>query len=643
MQKTVKQRIKVISLGLVFLFPLIVIRLFYIQVIYHDYYQREANANSDRCRIITPRRGAFYERTGNQLLAKTAPSHNIMVIPQQAVSQHAQVYLSALLSKFESEVVSVHEIKTEVKKKLLQCKKYVQKKLAKHAKIKGSKKYKKLQRNYSKDYYNRKYLLRKKISLHSAIELFCQQKAWVNKNCRQAEIVNKVRGFDLAHTVARHYPQADFLPHILGNVGAISAKEYRDRSRDYRLNDIIGRKGLEALYEEQLRGQRACFVETPQSKFFELPMDGKDIILCIDAQLQNLAEQALDRACNKFHSAHGGAAVVIDVTNGDILTLATSPRYDNQNFANNYLQYVKDPRRPLNNRAIGNYYPTPPGSVFKIMVALYALEQGIIDENTTYFCRGYLKRPGSFRCTHYHGRVNIVEAIEGSCNIFFYHLGEIMGLEALRECAQLFGYGKQSNLRLPGEQCGYLPSRSTQKWYPGNNRMFAIGQIMQATPLQVANAMSMVANKGSMPALRLVKKIRQPNYYRPQSPNRRGEIEMVAAYNTSAPSAVRIVRNWPIRQKHWLMVKEGMRRVVEGAHGTAKNLIPLLDGVRIASKTGTSQVKGEDHAWFAGFAPLHNPKYAFAVFIEHGGYGGRAAGPIAAELMRYLCKAIDRK
>jgi penicillin-binding protein 2 len=515
--------------------------------------------------------------------------------------------------------------------------------MARHTNL-PQKKYAKIKRGVERDYFGRKYVFRKSIPYEAASQIFYQKKAWQMVG-GGTKIVDLFPGFEVDYTTSRQYPWESLLVHVLGTVGPISENEYRLREKDYRLTDKVGRRGLEFVWEEKLRGRRGCYVDNREGyRFTEYPTDGYDLVLTVDARLQQIAEQSLDRAIAQISNATGGAAVVMDVTSGDILVLATSPRYDNRSLAQNYETLTQDPRRPLENRTIKNYFPTPPGSVFKVMVAAYALEKGIIDEHTRFECQGYLHKPSEFRCTHVHRTVSIVEAISGSCNVYFYHVGEMLGGDMLSECASLFGYGEKSNLGLPEEYAGYIPPPSPS-WPTGQCRMFGIGQILTATPVQVACAMAMIANHGTMPAPRLVKDALLPNIAStprkdPDSlPNDSSDDAVALMADAEPPLTPRkpeIRRDWPIQQKNWLFIREGMRRVTEGMEGTANDMQKRLGNIRIASKTGTSQVQGEDHAWFAGFAPLDSPQYAFAVFIEHGGYGGRAAAPVAVEIIKAL-------
>ena len=632
MKKTITQRIKAITVIILAIFPCIIVRLFEVQVISHSHYAQEASRNLDKYRDITPRRGAIYDRSG-EFLVKTVPAHNIMMKPGN-VTPVAEENLGVLLS------IPPEEIHSKVAEQLASCNQEIEKAMRKYANL-PSKKYAQQKRSEEKDYLNRKYLFCKNIPPEFALKLFYQKKMWVPSDETKVKLVDNFSGFELEQTAARQYPCGDLLVHLLGSVGSLSREQYRTLGKsDYRITDTVGRSGLEMMFEDKLRGRRGCVVDSREGDVFtEYPTDGRDVILTIDANAQQVAEQSLDKMLSKTTTASGGAAVVVDIVTGDIIVLATTPRYQNEKFGATYDSLSKDERRPLENRAIRSYFPPSPGSVFKIMVGIYALEHGIIDEQTSVYCRGYLHRPDQFRCTHVHHQVNIVAAVAKSCNVFFYQVGETMGLERLADCARLFGYGEKTGIGLSDEYAGQVPVDSRDSAI-ADARMFGIGQIMTTTPLQMAYAVAMFANMGEMPPVRLVKQFRIPrDRFQELDPESGEPSELAASTIEEVPPKQEKHRLWPIQPRNWQLIAEGMRRVVESPEGTASEIKPLLGKIRIASKTGTAQCTDgnrADHAWFAGYAPLESPQYAFVVFIEHGGYGGKAAAPVAVDILRSL-------
>ena len=467
--------------------------------------------------------------------------------------------------------------------------KYISSKYNKLQKKKISKRrYIKLLKRYRNDFLHRGYPFLKEISYELAHKLICDQKYLKIVTQTTTNSVNKFEGFQIEEVAARYYPLGTMLAHILGNVGSVTQGELKNRAKDYRRNDLVGRQGMERILENVIKGSRGCIVAGKQGDHFVQPAsDGKDVFLTINAKAQQVAEKELDLMVGLTESAQGGAAVVIEVTTGDIIVIATSPRYDANHYRKNYKELLKDPTRPLENRALYNKYPAPPGSIFKTIVALYALEHKYISSNTIIHCRGFLHNPKAFRCTHVHGATDVIKSIEGSCNVFYYVVGEKIGAKGLEECARLFGFGEKSHLGLRKEYRGYIPTLKNSRgiWNKGDSRMLAIGQRLTATPFQVARAMCMIANRGIMPMARIVKETRAPNTTIPKKIEEiEGRIE-VSREISKTNKKVYIMRKWPIRQKNWNLVSKGMYRVVEGRHGTAKNIRRILKGLEICSKT----------------------------------------------------------
>ena len=272
--------------------------------------------------------------------------------------------------------------------------------------------------------------------------------------------------------------------------------------KSYYENDRVGSFGIESVFEFALRGTYGSRAEGRGNFQFEEPaIDGKNIYLSLDSHLQRISEQALDQAVEKSKSGIGGSVIFIHIPTGEIRVMATSPRYDNNRYRQDYTQLLEDPKNPLTNRCFAYNTPIPPGSTFKIAVALYALQHGFITPSTTYICQGCLYRRNGkrvFKCSHKPGGcgpVNVVSAIQNSCNVFFYQVGEIMGYEHLKKCAETFGFTKKSGMGFNEEFPGRIPKK-TRDWGKGMDRFFGIGQQIEATPLQVANLMVTVTQKG---------------------------------------------------------------------------------------------------------------------------------------------------
>lgn len=632
----IKIRTRMILILLLLGFPCIILRLFMVQVVQHADYAEDAARNLDRFKELPPMRGAIYDRN-HVLLAKTAPSYdvyiqlnNLVITPDSeadsyVLNEESIQNFYELMQAYEIPL-SLEEIKKRVDVHYKNAKKNIQQRLAGEQELKKNqlRKYKKKKIEAEKDFFGRKYPLNQSIPAEAAQIITHDNVFWDCNQGDKVKIVDRYSGFCIGNNISRFYPEKDLACHLLGNMGPIpdNMRQYLIEEKDYHINDKIGLSGIERLCETELRGRRGSYVYSKQGIFYEEALDGQDVILTISAAAQHIAEQELDKMTAKAKSP-GGAAVVIDIHTGEILVLASSPRFDNNQRQQINNTYNEEERALIFlNRAISRRDATPPGSVFKISTALYGLDHGFIDTNTYFDCRGYLHTPGKFRCTHHHGSVEIVKAIEGSCNVFFYQVGERMGYDHLIECSKIFGYGSKSGLGLREENAGLLPPRGTV----GDNRFFGIGQRIEATPIQVARAMAMVAREGELPQLKIIKHVSFP-----------AQLDTATDTTTNDSQPAVIVSTWHTNPRNWALVKDGMRKVTEGQDGTAKDLQKSLGTLRIASKTGTSEVTNEeDHGWFAGYAPLDNPQYAFAVFIEHGGYGGTVSGPVAVEILKAL-------
>ena len=430
-------------------------------------------------------------------------------------------------------------------------------------------------------------------------------------------------GLVVEPTRRREYPHGAVAPHVIGYLGEVTREDLAgDLNADlppghlkrYWPGDAVGRAGAEAACEDLLRGSRGMFQKGIEGNFLEdiEPVPGRDVHLTLDIALQADAEELLD------HAATGrAAAIVLDCRTGEVLVLASSPRYDVRSFQADYPELLKDPARPLVNRAISGLYPM--GSTFKAITATAGLHEGVLTPRTFLTCEGLLsaEHPNRFRCHIYpsgHGAIPLRTAIQKSCNVFFYHVAELLGGGAgkgqlelgasrLQAWAGQFGLGKTSGIGLRGEAAGRIDV--------GDPRNMAVGQgELLVTPLQAAQIYGLVATSGRMPPLKLIREFGL------------GEGERSLRLNPQLMSVLR----------------DAFAAVVNEPGGTGYGYANLPD-IAIAGKTGTAQAgKGEDHAWFDGFAPADNPRIAFSVIVEHGGHGGTAAAPIARDIVK-ACQA----
>ncbi|MBF0455229.1 MAG: penicillin-binding protein 2 [Magnetococcales bacterium] len=438
----------------------------------------------------------------------------------------------------------------------------------------------------------------------------------------------------------RDYPQGVSAAHLLGYIGEVNERDEQIfPAIHFRSGDSVGKSGMERQYEKELRGRegvREMEVNATGRQIRELrkgpPRPGQDLKLTIDLGLQQAAEAAL--------AGQSGAVVALDPRNGRVLAMASQPSYDPNQFIRGFSSeewktLISDPDRPLGNKAIQGQYP--PGSTFKMVVALAAMAEGKMDDKEHFYCPGHIIREKhKFYCWRRagHGQVGLVQALAQSCDVFFYKLAEKVGIDAIERQARRLGLGDVTNIGMAGEGAGLVPSRSWKRaiqgivWYPGETLITAIGQgYLLATPLQMANMIAAIANGGTV--------------YRPT---------LVDWAEDELPEVLQWGR---INESHLALVKKGLEEVVHGRAGTAKR--SKSEWVRTAGKTGTSQVvrhkrkesgmiiksdndRHKDHALYVSYAPAsptEEAQLALAVVIEHGGHGSSAAAPVAKKLIDY--------
>ena len=457
----------------------------------------------------------------------------------------------------------------------------------------------------------------------------------------------------------RVYPHGQLAAHVIGLRGAVNGDEVRARQAqfpngdplDYQTGDQIGRSGVERSYDLALRGLRGRRLvvknrrgEVIRSEVLRKPRDGRDVQLTFNLDLQERAEQMLDAALGDVSSAEpvqlvshttsdgsriaGGCVIVMDVWTGSVLAMASAPRFDLSAYrrgdAAAMQRWKSDARHPFVHRAA--QMALPPGSVFKTLSSVAILESGLIDPDAPLECRGYLDNPSSHRCYRGigHGDMTLANAICRSCNVYFFDRARRIGPQRLFECAHRFAIGQPTGIDIPGERAGHLPSPAQKPWYQGDTMGLAIGQSrLTTTPLQVVRLMAAVANGGMLVT---------PHVADPSTAFDSSETPMPE----DSPNR----RRWKIPniQPDVLeRVREGLEMVVQNPRGTGYGRV-RLDEITIAGKTGTAESGGdrEDHAWFAGYVPANQPRYAFVVVLEHGGSGGRNAGPLAKSVVENM-------
>lgn len=451
-------------------------------------------------------------------------------------------------------------------------------------------------------------------------------------------------GISVQVRTRRAYPFGTMAAHLLGYVGEVSEKELQDPALGYRSGDQVGKASLERVWDKDLRGTpggQQVEVDALGRRVSVLEEDpdqaGNNLVLTIDRDLQETAEAALGN--------FDGAIVAMDPRTGEILAIASHPSYDPNVFARGvrkeeWRALIQDKKRPLNNRSVQGQYP--PGSTFKIAVAAAALEENVVTPFTSVSCGGGLQFGSHyFRCwnRHGHGAMRLHEAIVQSCDVYFYQVGNRLGVDGIAEYSRRFGMGIPTGIALEHEKPGIIPDtpwkrkRFNQPWFPGETLSVAIGQgYVVATPLQMAVMLSTVVNGGVR--------------YRPQYVKRIESTDGTPIWEMQPE----ILADNKLKKSTVEQLKSAMRDVVMSGHGTGSKA--KVAGVEVGGKTGTAQAIGvkdegrrdsrtkKDHAWFIGFAPVDQPEIVIAVLAEHsGGHGGSDAAPVAQKVMeRYFTR-----
>ena len=455
-------------------------------------------------------------------------------------------------------------------------------------------------------------------------------------------------GVEVVETPVRVYPLKTTASHILGRIGRIESSELEVNEDIYNQNDIIGKSGIEYVFEKYLKG-------TDGVKQIDMNVDGtitdeyvskeavsgSDVILTIDSKLQAVTEQALADNINKIanhgfsqedNPADAGAAVVLNVKTGEAIAMASYPYYDPSAFVNgidtntwNY--YINGDTKPLENKAISAMYS--PGSTYKMVTALAGLETGTITPKTKINDTGvFRKYNSSWKCwnRYGHGYLNVSQAIEHSCNYFFYDLGDRLGIDNLAKYSYYLGLGHKTGIELKGEIDGVLASNEIAKqenrvWNPGETISAAIGQSYNTfTPLQMAKYVAMIANRGKNLDVTIVKSIINPD----GSEISRDEYESYV--NEKLGLQQENVEEMSFKEENIEAILEGMRGVTSESGGTAYSTFRNFN-IEVGGKTGSAQtgVQGKTNAWFVGFAPFDDPEIAIVVFVRNGGHGSYTA------------------
>ena len=552
-------RIKVFTGIILFFFMVSIVGLFYTQIINYETYKELSERNRIRVLPLEAPRGKMYDRNGI-LLVSNRIAFDIEVIAKEIEDEEETIRVLSKVLKVDKKTISLS----------------------------------------MKESHKRPF-----------VPVKIAEDVGKEKAIYAEEILIDLPGVIVTTRPLRNYIYGEDFSHITGYLGKISEEELtRYKTYGYRMQDLVGKDGIERVYNEYLRGQNGGLQMEVDSRGRQLrvlavkdPKPGENIYLTIDSELQKF--------CKNLLSEKAGAIVVIDAKTGATLSLVSSPTFDPNVFVSsensrNILKLLNDTKAfPMFDRAIKGTYS--PGSVFKIIIAAAALDSGLFNTSSTFSCSGsYRVGDRVFNCWREegHGTIILEEALKYSCNVFFYQLGILVGPERISEYALKFGLGKATGIDLPGEDSGLVPNESWKQkvlrspWFRGETANYAIGQgYLLVTPIQISVALAAIANGG--------------NLARPYVVDRIGDVKF----------RQEDIREIGIAKDTIDAIREGLFKVVNerggtGVYARSKNVI-------MAGKTGTAQnPRGISHAWFAGFAPFEGDSISIVVFLEHGGKGG---------------------
>lgn len=580
MQK--EKHVRLLGWAFLFLFAVLLFRCFQLQVLFGSNYREWSERNSVRQIPVLASRGHIFDREG-RILVDNRPSYSLFLVPHEFSKNLVNTaVVSSLLGLSEEELVArIDEVKDG---------------------------------------------------------LFTPVRVIKDMDFETLSKVEENRldlpGIFYQVEPARTYPVGVRATHVLGYLGEISEAELKSsRGRDYRRGDIVGKSGVERNYDSYLRGEggyryvevdvRGREVGNFRGRRDVFPVSGRDLMLTLDLDLQGLVEEILD--------GRRGSVVVMNPQNGEILAMSSKPDYSLEPFARGvspifWERLRQDSDKPLLHRTI--QAQLPPGSTYKLILTAAALEEGLVSSEADVFCRGYFRLGKRvFHCwkSEGHGFVDLLDALEVSCNVYFYQLGLKTGVDRWARYGKQFGFGLSTQIDLMGEGRGLLPNRryldekyGSKGWSKGMVVNLAVGQgDLLVTPIQMAKLAAIIAMEGRFFRPHVVKSIQDP-------------VSGVWEEKSLDFSQVN-----GFSSRTYKLLKEGMYRVVNNPLGTGRGA--RVHSVDVCGKTGTAQnPQGEPHSWFIGFAPRVNPEVSIVVVIENGGSGGSVAAPLAGLILRWF-------
>lgn len=577
------ERASIALVIIVLVFVLILSRYFYLQVFKHQHFVQQAEQNRIKSKRLNPARGLIYDRNG-VLLADNKTAYRLTVVPEKTDNLKASLnQLQKIIDLTAEDLETIYE-----------------------------------QDKFTPDF--KPIIVKHKLSEKQISQFAVNQHLFP--------------GYQLEPYLIRHYHHPEIMSHVIGYVSKINAEEYASKdSQIYAADDYIGKLGIEKHYEAELHGLPGSLkLETnAQGRMLtqtiaKAPINGRQLKLTIDLRLQQAGYEAFGEET--------GSAIVVNPNNGEILAMVSKPGFNSNLFINgishkDYRQLINAPQKPLFNRSIKGRYE--PGSTIKPYIALAGLYHQVITPEFIMLSKGFYQLPNQKRRYHDwkrggHGKVNVVDALAQSVNVFFYDLSFKLGIDRIEQFLKPFKFGQLTGVDIAGEKKGILPSRTWKQknrgkiWFPGETVITGIGQgYFVVTPVQMAQALSILASKGKIYPLHLVQKTVTPQ-------NLPAEIQAI----------------------DWQTVHQGMSDVVNHKKGTAYAL--RSESYNFAGKTGTSQVFGKNqqeiykknqelpkhlrnHALFIAFAPVEQPAIAVVVIAEHGVSGSKTAAPIARKII----------
>lgn len=603
--KILDRRTAIIAGGKFLLLSILTGRMYYLQVLKASKYKMLADENRISIRLLAPPRGIIYDRNHTKL-AINQQNFQALLIPEQTKDIKKTLDIFSKLTP----------LKEEQKAKIL----------------KDIKK----QRSFVP------------VTVKDNIPWEDMAKIQVN--------APDLPGIIIDEGLRREYPHKEQLAHFLGYVAAVSEKDKKDDPLLNLPNFRIGKSGIEKTYDKELRGKsgnQKLEVNSVGRVIKEIEKDkgasGKDLHTTIDLRLQKLAYELMGE--------ESASAIIMDIHTGEVLTLASTPAFDpndfNQGLSNKtWKDLIQNHKNPLINKSISGLYS--PGSTFKMIVALAALEAGVITANTKIYCNGAMNLGNHrFHCwkDEGHGLLNLEEALQHSCDIYFYEIAQRVGIDKIAEMADKFGLGKKLGLEIEGEKAGLIPNRNWkmgrygEAWQKGETLISGIGQgYVLTTPIQLAVMTSRLANGGYQVNAKFVK---DP------------EEDIIEKEELDLPPKINVSK------RNFDIVKRGMYKVLNEQGGTAFGSRVRFKGQKVSGKTGTTQVRRismkeretgvleqeelkwlqRNHALFVGYAPHDKPKYSVTIVVEHGGSGSRAAAPIGSKLLKEALRlqALDKE